>query len=50
MIKTVRLADIATRAVKENCFSMLEVIAGFDEDALVALSKQENTDGLSGFL
>ncbi len=40
--------ELATRAVRENCFTMLEVIAGFDEDALVGpkLLEEERVDGI----
>lgn len=40
--------ELATQAVKENCFSMLEVIAGVDENALEKpkLFEEERADGL----
>lgn len=40
--------ELATQAVKENCFSMLEVIAEFDEDALAGpkLFQEERVDGI----
>jgi len=39
--------ELATQALKADCFSMLEVIAEFDEDALVAprLLEEERVDG-----
>lgn len=39
--------ELATRALKENCFSMLEVIAEFDEEALVMPKLlEERVDGI----
>lgn len=39
--------ELATRALKENCFSMLEVIAEYDEDALVMPKLlEERVDGI----
>ncbi|MCM1174597.1 MAG: LacI family DNA-binding transcriptional regulator [Blautia sp.] len=40
--------ELATRALKENCFSMLEVVAEFDEDALASpkLLGEERIDGI----
>ena len=40
--------ELATQAVRENCFSMLEVIAEFDENALEKpkLFEEERVDGL----
>lgn len=40
--------ELTTQAVKQNCFSMLEVIAGFDEDGLSRprLLEEERVDGV----
>lgn len=41
--------ELATRAVKRNCFSMLEVVAGYDEDNLVLpklITENQKADGI----
>lgn len=41
--------ELATRAVKKNCFSMLEVISGYDEDNLVwpkLITENQKIDGI----
>lgn len=41
--------ELATRAVKKNCFSMLEVVSGFDEENLIwpkLITENQKVDGL----
>ncbi len=44
-----RYQELATRAVKKNCFSMLEVISSYDEDNLVwpkLITENQKIDGI----